>query len=158
MIKLFVGGFPLDITELELVKLFGPHADINTIKIVRDKKTRVCKGYAFVEIIDKDAVDRAIEALDGTAMGDKVLSVKITEEKPVAPKKPFPGSPVILPSLLIQKWKEAAQALILKRNGQESSFSPCKKPNGKWHTYFPAINSGRIGFSLHSFFVNAETL
>ena len=89
MIKLFVGGFPLDITELELVKLFGPHADISTIKIVRDKKTRVCKGYAFVEIIDKDGVDRAIEALDGTAMGDKVLSVKITEEKQAAPKKSF---------------------------------------------------------------------
>ena len=47
MVKLFVGGFPLDITELELVQLFNLHGDVATIKIVRDKKTRMCKGYAF---------------------------------------------------------------------------------------------------------------
>lgn len=48
LVKLFVGGFPLVIDELELAKLFGPHGDISTIKIVRDKKTRICKGYAFI--------------------------------------------------------------------------------------------------------------
>jgi len=40
MTKLFVGGFPLDMTELELVQLVSPHGTVNTIKIVRDKKNR----------------------------------------------------------------------------------------------------------------------
>ena len=40
MVKLFVGGFPLDIQEIELAQLFAPHGDISTVKIVRDKKTR----------------------------------------------------------------------------------------------------------------------
>jgi RNA recognition motif-containing protein len=35
LVKLFVGGFPLEIDELELAKLFAPHGDISTIKIVR---------------------------------------------------------------------------------------------------------------------------
>jgi len=43
MVKLFVGGFPLEMTELELVKMIGPHGDVETIKIVRDKKKQ---GYA----------------------------------------------------------------------------------------------------------------
>src|SRR5258708_5668460 len=71
MIKLFVGGFPLDITELELVMLVSPHGEVSTIKIVRDKKTGNCKGYAFLEMKDKEGADRAIEALDGTSIGDR---------------------------------------------------------------------------------------
>jgi RNA recognition motif-containing protein len=89
VIKLFVGGFPLDITELELVMLIGTHGDVDTIKIVRDKKTRKCKGYAFVEMKDQEGADRAVEALDGTLIGDRLLSVKITEDKPAPVKRPF---------------------------------------------------------------------
>jgi RNA recognition motif-containing protein len=89
MIKLFVGGFPLDTTELELVMLVSPHGSVDTIKIVRDKKTGICKGYAFLEMTDKDGAERAIEALDGTSIGDRMLSVKMTEEKPVPVKKTY---------------------------------------------------------------------
>jgi len=89
MIKLFVGGFPLDITELELVMLISPYGDVSTIKIVRDKKTGNCKGYAFLEMKDKEGAERAVEALDGTAIGDRILNVKINEDKPVPVKKSF---------------------------------------------------------------------
>jgi RNA recognition motif-containing protein len=85
MIKIFVGGFPLDFTELDIAMLVGLHGDISTIKIVRDKKTRICKGYAFVEMASKDGADKAVEALDGTEVGGRQLNVKIREEKPVAP-------------------------------------------------------------------------
>jgi RNA recognition motif-containing protein len=89
MIKLFVGGFPLEITEMELVMMISPYGDVDTIKIVRDKKTRICKGYAFLEMKDIGGAERAVEALDGTAIGDRVLNVKINEEKPVPVKKTF---------------------------------------------------------------------
>lgn len=82
--KLFVSGFPLDMTEIDIVKLFNLHGTVNTIKIVRDKKTRICKGYAFLEMTDQTGADRAIEALDGTPMGDRMLTVKQTVEQPAA--------------------------------------------------------------------------
>ncbi|MGN8069641.1 RNA-binding protein [Mucilaginibacter sp. SG564] len=82
--KLFVGGFPLDIAEIELVKIFNSYGTVNTIKIVRDKKTRKCKGYAFLEMTDQAGADRAIEGLDGTPMGDRILSVKQAADKPAA--------------------------------------------------------------------------
>lgn len=89
MVKLYVGGFRLDITELELVMLVSLHGEVSTIKIVRDKKTGICKGYAFIEMKDKENADRVIEALDGTFMGERMLSIKITEDKPTPVKKPF---------------------------------------------------------------------
>ncbi|MFI5159171.1 MAG: RNA-binding protein, partial [Sphingobacteriales bacterium] len=69
MVKLFVSGFPLDIQEIELAKMFALHGDIVTIKLVRDKKTRVCKGYGFIEMTDEAAAENAIAALDGQPMG-----------------------------------------------------------------------------------------
>ena len=85
MTKLFVGGFPLNITELELVQLISPHGTVNTIKIVRDKKTGKCKGYAFLEMSDKIDAQNAIFALNGTPLKDKTLTLNIVQEpEPVA--------------------------------------------------------------------------
>jgi RNA recognition motif-containing protein len=92
MIKLFVGGFPLDMTELDLVKMINLHGEVSTIKIVRDKKTRICKGYAFLEMKDRAGAENAVNALDGTPIGDRTLNVKINEETPIRqapPKKAF---------------------------------------------------------------------
>ena len=86
MVKVFVGGFPLDIEEIELAKLFAVHGDISTIKIVRDKKTRVCKGYAFIEMMNRADAENAAEALDGTLMSGKPLTVNVNEDQ--APEPP----------------------------------------------------------------------
>jgi RNA recognition motif-containing protein len=82
MVKLFVGGFPLDMEEMELVKVFNTFAEIKTIKIVRDKATRKCKGYAFLETTGQAGVEMAVNALHGKMMGDKELTVRIVEDKP----------------------------------------------------------------------------
>ncbi|GAA4308279.1 hypothetical protein GCM10023149_02150 [Mucilaginibacter gynuensis] len=89
MAKVFIGGFPLDANELQIVQLVSLHGQVDTIKIVRDKKTRICKGYAFLEMKDKAAADAVIDALDGTMMGDRVLSVAIAPDVPPAkPSRP----------------------------------------------------------------------
>jgi RNA recognition motif-containing protein len=85
MIKLFVGGFPLDMDEQQLAEMIAPHGDIQTVKIVRDKKTRICKGYGFVEVSDQFSAEHVILALDGMQMGDRQLTVSIREEEPVKP-------------------------------------------------------------------------
>ena len=96
MVKLFISGFPLNSTELEIVQLVGPYATVSTIKIVRDKVTKKCKGYAFLEVTDKKDAEAAIEALSGAAYGDRELTLNIVEEKPVkpqAPKRSFGSNP-----------------------------------------------------------------
>jgi len=77
MVTLFVGGFPLDMDEMDLVKIFMPFGQVSTVKIVRDKKTRICKGYAFLEVSDYDAALDMISNLDKTPFGDRNLAVSI---------------------------------------------------------------------------------
>lgn len=85
MYKLFIGGFPLDMDEMGLAQMVGPFGDIGTLKIVRDKKTRICKGYAFIEMTSREGAEQATEALDGLEMGDRKLRVSIREEVATVP-------------------------------------------------------------------------
>jgi RNA recognition motif-containing protein len=88
MVKLFVGGFPLEMTEMELAMLIAPHGNIGTIKIVRDRQTKKCKGYAFVEVLTEEDAVKVAAALDGEEMQDRVLTVKVSGEAPAKPAAP----------------------------------------------------------------------
>jgi RNA recognition motif-containing protein len=83
MTKIFLGGFPLDSTELELVQLVSPYAEVSTIKIVRDKISKKCKGYAFIEITNEEGADRVMDALDGSTLKGKPLTVNKVLDEPV---------------------------------------------------------------------------
>jgi RNA recognition motif-containing protein len=84
-VKLFIGGFPLEMDEMGLAQLVAPHGRIEVMKIVRDKKTRICKGYAFVEMAtDNDAV-AVMAALDGEKLDDRALSIKLADVPPPGP-------------------------------------------------------------------------
>lgn len=100
MNKIFVSGFPLEYTELDLARLFAPHGDIDTIKIVRDRKTGICKGYAFIEMKTEDGVTQAITELNDTPIADRSLTVTAVEEKPAAPvsRRPQPPRPTNFPA------------------------------------------------------------
>ena len=80
---IFIGGFPLEISELELVQLVSPYGEVSTIRLVRDKATRKCKGYGFMERASREAAENAVLNLDGAAMGGRVLTLNIKEEEPV---------------------------------------------------------------------------
>lgn len=70
----------MDIDEMELAKLFASYGAIGTIKIVRDKKTRKCKGYAFIEMIEISGAKNAAAALNNTIINGKALTVTIRDE------------------------------------------------------------------------------
>ncbi|QKJ32981.1 RNA-binding protein [Mucilaginibacter mali] len=81
MVKLFVSGFPAEASELEIVQLFDPFGKVVTIKIVIDKITRKCKGFAFLEVEDSLSAQAAIRELNGTVWGDRELTVNYATEK-----------------------------------------------------------------------------
>jgi len=115
MVKLFVSGFPLDMDEIELVKLFSSHGDVRTIKLVRDKKTRVCKGYGFIEMADQQAAENVIAALNKQHIGDRQLTINIREEEEPAATPPRPYKPPVY-----QKVQKPSDPLRKKRPRRSS--------------------------------------
>ena len=94
MTNIFISGFPPKTDEIELVKLFVPFAQVNTIQIGRDKRTGKPKGYAFMELHHHAEALEAVANLDGSTYNDSVLSVKIAEDKAtrLAQKSPPPAT------------------------------------------------------------------
>jgi RNA recognition motif-containing protein len=81
-VKIFISGYPLNSDEIALVQLVSRFGQVSTIKIVRDKQSKKPKGYAFIEMVSRDAAEEVRNALDGLAMNDKTLTVNIVEETP----------------------------------------------------------------------------
>jgi RNA recognition motif-containing protein len=89
MFKIFVGGFPLDMDEMGLAVAISPFGDIATVKLVRDKKTRICKGYGFVEMKTEEGARAVMAELNGVSIGDREWSVKQVIENTNARKPVF---------------------------------------------------------------------
>jgi RNA recognition motif-containing protein len=108
-VKLFIGGFPLEMDEMALAQLISPHGTIEVMKIVRDKKTRICKGYAFIEMATDDDVVAVIAALDGEQLGDRKLSIKHADEPAPEPTPVARYEKVVRPNEPIKKKRPRRQ-------------------------------------------------
>jgi len=82
MKNLYVGNLPHNTTESELRSFFEAHGAVDKVSIVTDRETGRSRGFAFVEMTDASAADKAIAALNGTDLGGRTLT--INEAKPKA--------------------------------------------------------------------------
>ena len=82
--KIYVGGLPYSTAEQELADLFGQHGSVQSAKIITDKYTGQSRGFGFVEMGSDNEAKTAIEALNGTELGGRSLTVN--EAKPQAPR------------------------------------------------------------------------
>lgn len=73
--RIYVGGLPYAATEDQLEQLFTPHGQVNSVDIITDRYTGQAKGFAFVEMANEAEADAAIQALNGTSMGGRTLTV-----------------------------------------------------------------------------------
>ena len=80
MKNLFVGNIPHSTTEAELRSLFEPHGAVERVSVVTDRDTGRSRGFAFVEMTDAGAADKAVAALDGSDLGGRPM--KVNEARP----------------------------------------------------------------------------
>ncbi|RQO65283.1 RNA-binding protein [Pedobacter sp. KBW06] len=94
MEKLFVGGFPPEIHEVQLAELFSLHGEVSTVKFIYDRATKKCKGYGFIEMSSTEVAENAVSALNGTLLAGRELSVRIaSKEKSSEEESPARSSP-----------------------------------------------------------------
>ncbi len=82
--KIFVGGLPYAATEQELTDLFSAHGAVTSAQIVTDKFTGQSRGFGFVEMNSASEAQAAINALNGSQMGGRTLTVN--EARPREPR------------------------------------------------------------------------
>jgi RNA recognition motif-containing protein len=82
--KIYVGNLAYRTTEDDLREEFEKYGTVNQVDIITDRESGRSKGFGFVEMLDNDEANKAIEALDGQSVGERTL--KVNEARPKAPR------------------------------------------------------------------------
>lgn len=74
--KLYVGNLDFNTTEDELKSHFEQKGiATKSVTLIKDKYTDRAKGFGFVEVESEEAVQKAIDALDGQELNGRRLMV-----------------------------------------------------------------------------------
>ena len=82
MKNIFIGNLDFGTTEDQLRALLAAHGAVETVTIVRDRDTGQPRGFAFLEMTNDGEADKAIQALNGTILGGRALTVNEARSKP----------------------------------------------------------------------------
>lgn len=84
--KIFVAGLPYDLDDAELEEIFEKFGVVVSAKVAIDKETGKSKGFAFVEMQNREEGQEAIDSLNDISLGKKPLVVKEAEERSSPPR------------------------------------------------------------------------
>jgi RNA recognition motif-containing protein len=91
-IRLYVGNLPKDVERDELQELLKDAGDDLSIKIVTDRKTGKCRGFAFVTVETDEEADKIIASYDGQAFKDANLKVEKAQPRKKEDAPPAPAA------------------------------------------------------------------
>lgn len=72
---IYVGNISYTLGEDEIRSIFEVIGSVESIKLIRDKRTGKSKGYCFIEMPDKKEAMEAINTLDGKEVSGRNFRV-----------------------------------------------------------------------------------
>ncbi len=88
--KIYVGGLPYSTTDGSLQEIFAAHGAVESARVITDKFTGQSRGFGFVEMGSNGEAQKAIEALNGTELDGRTLTVN--EARPQEKRSGFGDS------------------------------------------------------------------
>lgn len=73
--NLYVGNLSFQTREEDLKALFEEYGEVTSVKIITDRATGKSKGFAFVEMANKEDAMNAIRNLSNKEVGGRNLKV-----------------------------------------------------------------------------------
>jgi RNA-binding motif X-linked protein 2 len=108
----YIGGFPFELSEGDLVIVFSQYGEIVDCRIVRDKETGKSKGFGFICYEDQRSTILAVDNLNGANISGRIIRVDHVEQYKI-PKEYF-----------------QLDELELEENGERKFYKP-SGPDGK---------------------------
>ena len=87
MKNIYVGNLTFDATEDQVRSLFEAYGPVEKVSIITDRDTGQPRGFAFVEMNDDESATKAMEALNGTNLGGRNLTVNEARPKADRPRR-----------------------------------------------------------------------
>lgn len=96
-VRLYVGNLPKEeVDRAELQSVFGDAGDSISTKVIKDRKTGQCRGFAFVTVKTDEQADELIEKFNGFVFKDSALKIEkaLPRAKGAEEDSPRPAAPV----------------------------------------------------------------
>jgi len=85
MKNIYVGNLSFQTTEQDLEAAFSAYGQVERAQLVKDRDTGKSRGFGFVEMTDDAGADRAIEALNGSQLDGRSLTVNEARPREARP-------------------------------------------------------------------------
>jgi len=82
MTNIFVGNLSYQTTQDDLYAAFAAYGNVERVNIITDRDTGQARGFAFVEMTEKNDADNAIRSLNGAELNGRALNVNEARPKP----------------------------------------------------------------------------
>jgi RNA recognition motif-containing protein len=79
--RLFVGNLDFNVTENDLQDAFAAHGSVVEVNLVTDRSTGRPRGFAFVTMNSPEEAQKAIDALNGKALGGRSVNVNLARPR-----------------------------------------------------------------------------
>jgi RNA recognition motif-containing protein len=83
--KLYVGNLNYNTTETKISEMFGEIGEVVSTDLIIDRYSGRSKGFAFVEMAEQSAAQKAIEQINGREVDGRML--KVAEARPQRPRR-----------------------------------------------------------------------
>lgn len=75
----YVGNLNYKKDEIEVRNLFRKHGKVIRVKLMKDPKTNLKKGFGFVQMPNKEDAFKAIKEFDGMQLDGRTLKVSLAK-------------------------------------------------------------------------------
>jgi len=79
--KLYVGNLSYGISDRDLEKLFAQYGTVRSARVITDRDSGKSKGFAFVEMDSDSEAKAAIDALNGSELDGRAMTVNEARAK-----------------------------------------------------------------------------
>jgi RNA recognition motif-containing protein len=78
--NIYVSNLSFAVRDEDLRGFFAEYGEVSSAKVIMDKFTNRSRGFAFVEMPDQTAAQKAIQELDGATVDGR--TIKVNEARP----------------------------------------------------------------------------
>ena len=79
--NIYVSNLSFNVKDEDLQEYFAEYGEVTSAKVIQDKFTNKSRGFAFVEMPDDAAAQKAIQELDGATVDGRAIKVNVARPK-----------------------------------------------------------------------------
>jgi RNA recognition motif-containing protein len=79
--NIYVSNLSFNVTDEDLQDYFAEYGEVSSAKVITDKFTGKSRGFAFVEMPDDAAAQKAIQELDGASVDGRTIGVSVAKPR-----------------------------------------------------------------------------